>query len=109
PPVRTVALVREWSLRRRDHMANDEHIMLRTDDSVRRVGAVWLGSGAWRWPVDWTFVEWGIAAGCGALVVPPAVLVVWVILGPIGGTVLGLGAGVCIARALFQFVRREVS
>lgn len=90
-------------------MANDEHILLRTDDSVRRVRAMWLGSGAWRWPVDWTFVEWGIAAGCGALVVPPSVLLVWLVLGPIGGLVLGLGAGVFIARAMFQFVRREVS
>jgi hypothetical protein len=79
--------------------------VLRSDDSVRRVRAMWLGSGALRWPWDWTYVEWGLAAGCFLLVVPVVGLVIGVLLGPVAGITLGGIGGVLIARELFEHLR----
>lgn len=82
--------------------------MLRTDDSVRRVRAMWLGSGALRWPWDWTFVEWGLAAGCCAVVIPVVGLAATLLLGPLAGLVMGLIGGGMIAREAFLTLRTAV-
>lgn len=82
--------------------------MLRTDDSVRRVRAMWLGSGALRWPWDWTYVEWGVAAGCAVVAVPLVGLVFAVLLGPLAGLALGVIGGGLVARELFLHIRQAV-
>ncbi|MDD9370865.1 MAG: hypothetical protein PV358_12180 [Acidimicrobiales bacterium] len=82
--------------------------MLRTDDSVRRVRAMWLGSGALRWPWDWTFVEWGLAAGCCAVVIPLVGLTATLLLGPLAGLVMGPIGGGMIAREAFHTLRTAV-
>ena len=33
---------------------------IRTDDGPRRLRGVWLGPKGLRWPVDWTYVQWGV-------------------------------------------------
>jgi hypothetical protein len=33
-----------------------------TDDAPRRLRGVWLGPKGVRWPVDWTFAQWGVFA-----------------------------------------------
>ncbi|HEY3014187.1 MAG TPA: hypothetical protein VGJ41_03705 [Nocardioides sp.] len=52
---------------------------IRTDDAPRRLRAVWLGPKGFRWPVDWTYVQWSIFAVlvviCPVLIF---VLLVWV-------------------------------
>jgi hypothetical protein len=82
--------------------------MLRTDDSVRRVRAMWLGSGALRWPWDWTFVEWGLAAGCCVVVMPAVGLLATLLLGPLAGIVMGTIGGGMIAREAFHTLRMAV-
>jgi hypothetical protein len=82
--------------------------MLRTDDSVRRVRAMWLGSGALRWPWDWTYVEWGLAAGCGAVAVPVVGLFAGLLLGPAAGVALGVLGGAMVAYEAFQRLRLAV-
>jgi hypothetical protein len=82
--------------------------MLRTDDSVRRVRAMWLGSGALRWPWDWTYVEWGVAAACAVVAIPLVGLVFAVLLGPLAGLALGVIGGSLVARELFLHLRLAV-
>lgn len=82
--------------------------MLRTDDSVRRVRAMWLGSGAMRWPVDWTYVEWGIALSCALVIIPLVGLVATVVLGPLGGIVWGVGLGGWLSYRVFDRTRGAV-
>lgn len=79
--------------------------MLRTDDSVRRVRAMWLGSGAMRWPVDWTYVEWGIVLACGVVIVPLVGLLGTLVLGPLGGIVWGVGLGGWLSYRAFVRIR----
>jgi hypothetical protein len=69
---------------------------------------MWLGSGALRWPWDWTFVEWGLAAGCGAIVMPAVGLLATLLLGPLAGIVLGTIGGGMIAREVFHTLRAAV-
>jgi hypothetical protein len=85
-----------------------EQRILRSDDGVRRVRAMWLGSGAMRWPVDWTYVEWGIAFVCAVAVMPPVGLLATAVLGPLAGVVWALGLGGWLAYQLFDRVRTEV-
>jgi hypothetical protein len=82
--------------------------MLRTDDSVRRVRAMWLGSGALRWPWDWTYVEWGLAAGCCAVAMPVVGLLAGLLLGPLAGIAMGVLGGAMVAREAFQNLRLTV-
>jgi hypothetical protein len=82
--------------------------MLRSDDSVRRVRAMWLGSGALRWPWDWTYVEWGLAAACGAVVMPVVGLLATLLLGPLAGIVMGTIGGGMVAREAFHRLRTSV-
>lgn len=82
--------------------------MLRPDDSVRRVRAMWLGSGALRWPWDWTYVEWGLAAACFAVAMPVVGLLAGLLLGPLAGIALGVLGGGMIARETFQNLRLTV-
>jgi hypothetical protein len=90
-------------------MASDEDILLSTRrrrpprvGDVAGIGCVALAGRLDVRPVRHRRRLW-------RLVVPPSVLLAWVVLGSIGGMVLGLAARVFIAGALFQFVRREVS
>lgn len=82
--------------------------MLRSDDSVRRVRAMWLGSGALRWPVDWTYVEWGLAFVCAVVVMPLVGLAAGLVLGALGGIVWGLGLGGWITYRIFDALRVAV-
>jgi hypothetical protein len=66
---------------------------------------MWLGSGAMRWPVDWTYVEWGIALVCGVVIIPLVGLVAAFILGPLGGIVWGVGLGGWLSYRAFDRVR----
>lgn len=69
---------------------------------------MWLGSGAIRWPWDWTFVEWGLAAACAAAVIPLVGLVVALLLGPLAGLIMGTIGGGMIAREVFHTLRAAV-
>jgi hypothetical protein len=66
---------------------------------------MWLGSGAMRWPVDWTYVEWGIALACGVVIIPLVGLVATVVFGPLGGIVWGVGLGGWLAYRAFTRIR----
>jgi hypothetical protein len=88
--------------------------MLRTDDSVRRVRAMWLGSGALRWPWDWTYVEWGIALACGAVFVPLVGLMAALVFAALGangvlvGIIWGPALGGYLAYQAFRELRLAV-
>lgn len=47
-----------------------------TDDGPRRLRGVWLGPKGLRWPVDWTYTQWGVFTGL-LLVCPPIVFSVF--------------------------------
>ena len=64
---------------------------LRTDDSVRRLRAVWLGPEGIRLPVDWTYVEWAGFLALLALLVPIVGLVAFGVTGDAQLAVLGAG------------------
>lgn len=51
---------------------------IRTDDAPRRLRAMWLGPRGARWPVDWTYPQWGVFVIL-LLTVPPLIffLVAW--------------------------------
>lgn len=66
-------------------------MLLRTDDDVTRLRAVWLGPDQHRLPVDWTYIEWAAAGGVFAATVVPS-LIVWVKLLGVLGLVVGLFA-----------------
>jgi hypothetical protein len=56
----------------------------RSEDASRNLRSIWLGpTGAWRWPVDGTYTEWGI----GLLSVPVLFLLLWLVA-PVGVLVL---------------------
>lgn len=69
---------------------------------------MWLGSGALRWPWDWTYVEWGLAASCCAVAMPVVGLLAGLLLGPVAGIALGVIGGGMIARETFQNLRLAV-
>jgi hypothetical protein len=50
-----------------------------TDDAPRRLRGVWLGPKGVRWPVDWTFAQWGVFATL-MIACPLAIFFVFVFL-----------------------------
>jgi hypothetical protein len=58
-----------------------------------------------RWPVDWTYVEWGIALACGVVIIPIVGLVATFILGPLGGIIWGVGLGGWLSYRAFDRIR----
>ncbi len=62
---------------------------LRTDDSVRRLRAVWLGPEGIRLPVDWTYVEWAGFLALLAIAVPFVGITAFVLTGDAQLAVLG--------------------
>ena len=59
--------------------------MQRADDLGRQLRRPWLGpTNSWRWEVDWTFAQWGVAALTFVL---GGILLVWVVpaLAVVGG------------------------
>ncbi len=50
-----------------------------TDDAPRRLRGVWLGPKGVRWPVDWTFAQWGVFAAL-MIACPLAIFFVFVFL-----------------------------
>jgi hypothetical protein len=52
-----------------------------TDDAPRRLRGVWLGPKGVRWPVDWTFAQWGVFAfltvTCPVVIFAAFVLLNW--------------------------------
>jgi hypothetical protein len=65
-------------------------VHLRADDEVSRLRAVWLGPDGTRWPMDWTFTEWAIAAGAALIVGPLSFVLITRAFGLLPG--LGFGA-----------------
>lgn len=66
---------------------------LRADDEVSRLRAVWLGPDGTRFPWDWTFTEWAIAAGAALVVGPVSFVCITRTFGLLPGAGFGAAYG----------------
>jgi hypothetical protein len=84
--------------------------VLRTDDVVRRQRAIWLGPPGHRWPVDATYVAWGIGFAA-AVLLGGSGLAVGVVAGgrtlwPLG-ILAGAAAAWWVTRSLLKLVDHD--